>query len=33
MCFKESGIPVSKCVIDKIMQFMDTDGDGAIDLA
>ncbi|XP_052792042.1 leucine-rich repeat-containing protein 74B-like [Mya arenaria] len=30
--FKESGIPVARFVVDKIMNFMDTDGDGKIDL-
>ncbi|KAL4230754.1 hypothetical protein ACF0H5_011129 [Mactra antiquata] len=30
--FKESGLPVSKYIVDKIMDFMDTDGDGQIDL-
>ncbi|XP_060554773.1 leucine-rich repeat-containing protein 74A-like [Ruditapes philippinarum] len=32
MLFKESGIPVSRYIIDKIMSFMDTDHDGKIDL-
>ncbi|XP_053400580.1 leucine-rich repeat-containing protein 74A-like [Mercenaria mercenaria] len=32
MLFKESGIPVSRYIIDKIMSFMDTDKDGKIDL-
>ena len=30
--FQESGIPVSRFVIDRIMDFMDTDHDGRIDL-
>ncbi|CAG5135577.1 unnamed protein product, partial [Candidula unifasciata] len=31
--FQESGIPVTGSVIDKIMKFMDTNGDGKIDIS
>nr|KAG5706331.1 hypothetical protein BaRGS_026113 [Batillaria attramentaria] len=30
--FTEAGIPVTRSVIDKIVEFMDTDGDGSIDI-
>ncbi|XP_041359295.1 uncharacterized protein LOC121375747 isoform X2 [Gigantopelta aegis] len=33
LLFKEAGIPVTVSVIDKIMEFMDTNGDGTIDMA
>ncbi|KAH3837052.1 hypothetical protein DPMN_110430 [Dreissena polymorpha] len=32
LLFKESGIPVARFVVDRIMEFMDVDKDGKIDL-
>ncbi|XP_046354104.2 leucine-rich repeat-containing protein 74B-like [Haliotis rufescens] len=33
LLFKEAGLPCTVSVVDKIMRFMDTNGDGTIDLA